>query len=236
MPRSLRAARVAALRPKRVTTDHPRGPRIMSVENRPDLGDAALALAVTAYDVARIPLHVAARLPGMRRLAAEGALVRLRLRSQLEGQLDAVLCAPEVERAVDRVIAGTLPDAIVRSLLEHRVVERLAAELAADIEVDVAINAALEHETTQRLVTAIIASPGLDRLLVQATDRALTGPELQRVIEHVAGSPEVRAALTRQSTTMAEEMAEGLRARAETLDDVAEQTVRGWFRRQPHPA
>jgi hypothetical protein len=70
---------------------------------------------------------------------------------------------------------------------------------------------------------------------VQATDRALRGPELQRVIEHVAASPEVRAALTVQSTTLAEEMASNLRHRAETLDDTAERTVRGWLRR-PHPA
>jgi len=124
---------------------------------------------------------------------------------------------------------------LVLRLLEHQVVERLASELADDIEVDVAVNAALEHQTTQRLATAIIASPGLDRLLVQATDRALRGPELQRVIEHVASSAEVRAALTAQSTSLAEEMAQGLRTRAENLDDVAERTVRGWLRR-PHPA
>jgi hypothetical protein len=70
---------------------------------------------------------------------------------------------------------------------------------------------------------------------VQATDRALRGPELQRVIEHVAASDEVRAALTQQSTTLAAEMAQGLRTRAERLDEVAERTVHGWFRR-PHPA
>jgi hypothetical protein len=208
---------------------------MLLVTKRPDLADVALALGNVAYETALIPLHAAVRLPGMRRLAQEGALVRIRLRSALEGQVDAMLCAPEVERAVDRLLAGSLPDAIVRSLLEHHVVERLAAELAADVEIDAAVDAALEHETTQRLVTAIIASPGLDRLLVQATDRALNGPEIQRVIEHVAASPEVRAALTKQSTTLATEMADGLRVRAENLDDVAERTVRGWLRR-PHPA
>jgi hypothetical protein len=208
---------------------------MLLVTKRPDLADVALALGNVAYETALIPLHAAVRLPGMRRLAQEGALVRIRLRSALEGQVDAMLCAPEVERAVDRLLAGSLPDAIVRSLLEHHVVERLAAELAADVEIDAAVDAALEHETTQRLVTAIIASPGLDRLLVQATDRALNGPEIQRVIEHVAASPEIRAALTHQSTTLATEMADGLRVRAENLDDVAERTVRGWLRR-PHPA
>jgi hypothetical protein len=206
-----------------------------AVDSRPDLGNAALAVGNVAYEWAKLPLGVVARLPGMRRLAEEGALVRLRARSRLEGLLDEVLTSPEVERAADRVIAGRLPDAIVRSLLEHQVVERLAAELVAEIEIDAAVDAALEHETTQQLVAAIIASPGLDRLLVQATDRALRGPELQRVIEHVSPSPEVRAALQQQSASLAGEMAEGLRTRAENLDDVAERTVRGWLRR-PHPA
>jgi hypothetical protein len=188
------------------------------MESRPNVADAALAVAQVAYDTARLPLGLAARLPGMARLANEGVYVRARLRSRLEGAALELLSAPELERAVDRVIAGTLPDAIVRSLLAHHVVERLAEE----VDLDAA-------------VAAVIASPQMDRLLVQATDRALQGPELQRVIEHVASSPEVRAALTKQSTTMAEELAQEVRTRAETLDDVAERTVRGWLRR-PHPA
>jgi hypothetical protein len=205
------------------------------MNTRPDLGDAAIGLASVAIDLARIPLHVAQRLPGMRHLAREGASVRMRTRSRLEGLLDEALQAPEIERAVDRVFAGPLPDAVVRSLLEHQVVERLAVELAAEVDVDLAVSAALEHETTQRLVAAIVASPGLDGLLVQATDRVIRGPELQRVVEHVARSPEVREALTQQSTTLATELVDGLRTRAETLDEVAERTVRGWLRR-PHPA
>jgi hypothetical protein len=55
------------------------------------------------------------------------------------------------------------------------------------------------------------------------------------VIEHVASSPEVRAALTQQGTTLAQELAGDIRARAGTLDDATERTVRGWLRR-PHPA
>jgi hypothetical protein len=204
------------------------------MDGRPDLGDAALALAAVAFDMARVPVRAAERLPGMRLLATEGAAVRARLRSRLAGLAEDVLRAPEVERALDRVIAGGLPDAVVRSLLEHHVVERTAAELAATADLDGAITAMLEHETTQRLVQAVLASPGLDRMLAQATDRALGGPEVQRVIEHVASSPEIREALTRQNTTLAEEMVAGMRTRAETLDDAAERTVRGSLRR-PRP-
>jgi len=203
--------------------------------SRPNIGDAALAVGFVAFEIARVPLHAAERLPGMGRMSAEGAAIRARTRSRLEGLLDDVLRAPEVERAIDRLLASTVPDAIVRSLIENHVVERVALELAETVDVDAVVVTALEHETTQDFVAAVIASPGLDRLLVQATDRALRGPELQRVIEHVAASDEVRAALTHQSTTLASEMAQGLRTRAERLDDVAERTVHGWFRR-PHPA
>jgi hypothetical protein len=205
------------------------------MDERPNLADAGLAIANVAYEWAKLPIHVATRLPGMGRIAAEGALVRARLRSRLEGVFDEVLTAPELERAVDRVIAGPLPDAIVRSLIEHRVVEQLAEELAASVDVETTVTTVLEHETTQQLIAAVIASPGLDQVLVQATDRALRGPELQRVIEHVASSPEVREALQQQSTTLAQEMAQGIRTKAENLDDIAERTVHGWFRR-PHPA
>ena len=68
------------------------------------LSDAALAVGVVVYETARVPLGLVEQLPGMRRLAAEGALVRLRLRSALEGRLNDVLCAPEVERAIDRAV------------------------------------------------------------------------------------------------------------------------------------
>jgi hypothetical protein len=205
------------------------------VDQTPDLGDAALAVAAAALGMARLPLRVAAHLPGMGALAREGAMVRARLRSRAEGLTYELLGAPEVERLIDRALAGPLPDAIVASLLEQHVPERVAAEIAAEVDLEVAVTAALDHETTQRIVHAVLLSPGFDRVLVQATDRALRGPEMQRVIEHVAASPEVRAALTQQSATLAEEMVAGVRTRAEALDDVAERTVRGWLRR-PRPA
>jgi hypothetical protein len=204
-------------------------------DERPDLGDAALAVAAVGYQIARIPLGVAVRLPGMRRLALDGAIVRARLRSRLAGVIEDVLASPEVARTIDRVLAGALPDAVVRSLLAHRLPERVAGELAASVDLDVAVTAVLDRDSTHQLVQAVLASPGFDRLLVQATDRALTGPEMQRIVQHVAGSPEVREALTRQSTSLAEEMVASVRTRAESLDDAAERTVRGWLRR-PRPA
>jgi hypothetical protein len=175
------------------------------VDQQPNLGDAALALAGVAWSAARVPLSLAARLPGIGRIAADGAGVRARARSRLEAY---------AEEGVDWLLAGRLPDAVARSALEHHVAERIGAELARSIDVELAVSAAMEHETTQRLINAVLDSPAM-----------------QQTIEHVASSPEVRAALTAQSTGLAEEMVEGVRVRAEGLDDAAERTVRGWLRR-----
>src|SRR5262245_16165739 len=98
------------------------------VENRPNMGDAALALASVAYNLAKIPVHAAERLPGMGRLAADGAIVRARARSYLEAR---------AEEVVDWVLAGRLPDAVARSAIEHQVAERIAAELAEQVDLEV---------------------------------------------------------------------------------------------------
>jgi hypothetical protein len=205
------------------------------MDERPDIANAALAVAYVGYETARVPLGLMGRLPGMRRLAHDGAVVRARLISRAEAVVEEILSSPEVARAVDRVLAGALPDAIVRSLLEHRVVERALTEVVEEADLDVAVTAVLDHEMTQELIRTVLASPGFDRMLVQATDRALSGPEMQRIVQHVAASPEVRDALTQQSTTLAQEMVTSVRSRAEGLDDAAERAVRGWLRR-PRPA
>src|SRR4029079_10774548 len=128
-------------------TAHPRRDEDPPVDNPPAVSDAALAVANMMVENTRATLRLAARLPGMRRLAEDGAVVRARARSRLEGLIDDVLASPEVARAIDRALAGTLPDVVVRSLLEHEVVERLAADLVAEIDIDVAVAAALERET-----------------------------------------------------------------------------------------
>lgn len=146
------------------------------------------------------------------------------------------------ERAVDRVLAGPLPEAVARSLVEHRVVERIVAELAASGEFEKAVASVLEHEQTERTVRQVLASPATERLLVDALDSPLTleladrlvrSPAFERVLRHVVSSPEVREALTQQTSTLAGEMAAGLRRRTVRLDDSAEHGPRRWFRRPP---
>jgi hypothetical protein len=194
-----------------------------------DERDVALGLAVggaragiAAGRLALLPLHAAGHAPGvgapLRRirgdLAHRGGLARARARAELEGVIADVLTAPELERALDRLLAGTLTDALGRSIAEHRVIERVAAQIVATADLDRAIAAVLEHEITER-----------------AVDRILESREMDRIVGHIATSPEVLAAVSTQTQSLAQEMVVSVRERSQTVDDVAERTVRGWLRR-----
>jgi uncharacterized RDD family membrane protein YckC len=137
-------------------------------------------------------------------------------RGPLEEAVDEVLSAPEIARVIDRALAGSLPEEIARSLVRNRVLERIAAELAASGELE-------------RLVTAALASPRT----LELTDRVLASDETGRALRHVASSPELREAVARQTTGLAEEVVGGVRASAVRLDDRAERVVRRAPRAEP---
>jgi uncharacterized RDD family membrane protein YckC len=130
-------------------------------------------------------------------------------RGPLEEAVDEVLSAPEIARVLDRALAGSLPEEIARSLVRHRVLERIAAELATSGELE-------------RLVAAALATPRT----LELTDRVLASDETQRVLRHVASSPELRDAIARQTTGLAEEVVGGVRASAARFDDRAEHVLR----------
>ena len=155
-----------------------------------------------------------ARKPGLADAAGRAALFPARAaarawRGPIEEAVDEVLSAPEIARVLDRALAGSLPEEIARSLVRHRVLERIAAELATSGELE-------------RLVTAALATPKT----LELTDRVLASDETQRVLRHVASSPELRDAIARQTTGLAEEVVGGVRASAVRLDDRAEHVVR----------
>jgi uncharacterized RDD family membrane protein YckC len=182
--------------------------------------DVALGLAVAAartgtaaVRVVTLPARVVARSPAggpLRRpaesLAASGREAEDRARRRLGS-------------AAGDVLSGPLPEASARALVEHHVAERVAAELRASLDAD-AVAAALEAEATDRLVARVLASPAFERALAQ-------------VVESVVTSPEVRTALTRQSTGFAEELVASARSRTVAGDDDAEAAARRVLRRAP---
>jgi hypothetical protein len=180
-------------------------------------GEVALGLVVAGARVGRLaltPVRVAARMPLVgaplqaagEALAADGRVARYRIEEVLVEELS----RPELEWTIDRIVAAVLDD-----------------------------------ERTERVMERALASPGLERLIVrildstlvdELTERVLASPELQRVVSHVASSPEVMDALSHQTETLADEMVTDVRQRAQRVDDLAERTVRGWLRRpRPQP-
>ena len=97
--------------------------------------------------------------------------------------------------------------------VRHRVLERIVAELAASGELD-------------RLVTAALGSPRT----LELTDKVLASEETQQALRYVTTSPELRAAIARQTAGLAEELVGGVRGSAVRYDRRAEQVVR---RREP---
>ncbi|HEU6445538.1 MAG TPA: RDD family protein [Gaiellaceae bacterium] len=130
-------------------------------------------------------------------------------RGPIEEAVDEVLSAPELARVVDRALAGSLPEELTRSLVRHRVLERIVAELA-------------ESGELERLLTAALASPRT----LELTDRVLESDETQHALGHVASSPQLRDAVARQTSGLADEVVGGVRASAARLDDRAERIVR----------
>ena len=129
-------------------------------------------------------------------------------REQLEAAVDEMLSAPEIARVIDRALAGPLPEEIARSVVRHRVLERVVGELVASGELE-------------RLLSAALASPQT----LELTDRALASEETQHALRAVASSPEVRHAIARQTTGLADEVADSVRASAVRLDERVEHAV-----------
>jgi uncharacterized RDD family membrane protein YckC len=130
-------------------------------------------------------------------------------RGPIEEAVDEILSAPEIARVVDRALAGSLPEEIARSIVRHRVLERIAAELVATGELE-------------RLMTSALESPQA----LEFSDRVLASEQTQRALRHIASSPELRDAIAKQTTGLAEEVVGGVRASAMRLDDRAELVVR----------
>jgi uncharacterized RDD family membrane protein YckC len=214
------------------------------VDHQIEARDVALGAVVVCGHVggraarfALTPLRVAVRLPVVRSvlarggesLATEGRAARVRGLDQVGATAGEVLASPAAGRAVDRALAGPLPETVARSVVERRVAKRV---------VEAAVEAAFEHAATERLVQETLASRGFERLAMGAaesllasnlTEQVIESAEMQRVVEEIASSPAVRAAIFHQTTTLADEVSAGLRRQMERLDDAAERTVHGWL-------
>jgi uncharacterized RDD family membrane protein YckC len=104
--------------------------------------------------------------------------------------------------AIDRALDGPLAESVGRSLAEHRIVERVAREV-------------LVSPDFQNAVRDTLASPELQQIAGETAESRLAA----EVVEKVLQSPEVKAALARQTVRYGDELLEQGRERLTEVDD-----------------
>jgi hypothetical protein len=124
-----------------------------------------------------------------------------------------------------RPLAGVGAAAMASGIeLERRTVERVLA--SAEFEgflsgaldnqrVQLAIKRALESEGAKQLVATFFDSGLFD----EVADRLLASPALWRLIDEIADSPAVTAAITQQSLGFADQIGDEVRTRSRNADD-----------------
>ena len=125
-------------------------------------------------------------------------------------------------------VAGDIALGALDALLASRVADRALERITTHV---------LESPAVGHVVANIVDSPATERLVVQVVDshmldviltRLLEREELWLMIEEIAGSPVVTAAVTQQSRGFADQVAAGVRAGSSGADV--------WLERAAHRA
>ena len=161
------------------------------------------------------------------------------LDSRLAGDVvERLAASPLAGRAVNGALQGPLVDALAVDLVRYRVADRLLSEGLVEQttarvldgeEFEHAVQAALESPTVERLIASAIES----RLLDQAVVRLLESDDLWLVVDEIASSPAVTAAIAQQSFSFADQVAGGVRSRSRSADAWVEERARRALRRRP---
>ena len=131
--------------------------------------------------------------------------------------LDGILASSVADEATDRVLASHWAERTVQQAVDGEQAHR-------------ALAAALESPAVERAVAQVIESRLADEAVARIVDRTLArltaSPALWELVEAVAASPAVRAALTQQGTGFAEELADDVRERTRHADAQLETAAR----------
>ena len=172
------------------------------------------------------------RPPGIGIVAAvAGATLDLGRRAER----DARTAAADITRwttltVLDGILASSVADEAVDRVLESQWAERTVVHVVDNEQAQRALAAALESPALERAVSQVIDSRLADDAVARIVDRTLArltdSPALWELVEAVAASPAVRAALTQQSQGFAEEVAGDVRERSRQADAHLEHAAR----------
>jgi hypothetical protein len=110
---------------------------------------------------------------------------------------------------------------LIERVLDSGELDRIATSALNDERVQAAIRGALDSDGAKRIVDGLFESGTIDRFL----DRLTTRAALWRLVDEVAQSPAVLAALSQQSLGFADQFGRAARGRTRKADRRVERTV-----------
>ncbi|MGN6257314.1 MAG: RDD family protein [Solirubrobacterales bacterium] len=129
---------------------------------------------------------------------------------------------------IDRAVEIAAEEAIVAAV-ESKAVERAMARVLEGPAVEEAVEGALGSEAVKRALVEAMDSELVD----EVWRRFLASDEAQKLVERIAGAPEVRAAISAQGRGLLDDIGRTIGNLARRLDDSFERIARRlFFRRQ----
>jgi hypothetical protein len=125
---------------------------------------------------------------------------------------------------LDVVLGWRYTDEAVRRVLASRAADHAVVEVADVVTEREVLEHALERVLAQRIDT---------RLIDTVVERLLESEELWRVVDVIASSPAVTAAIGSQGAGLADEVADQVRVRSQHGDAALERAARRLLRRRP---
>ena len=117
-------------------------------------------------------------------------------------------------------------------VLHSRELERLIVMAAESPQLRAALEEVMSSQATQQMVDIVFDSAVFDHVV----DRLLASDAMWRLIDDVATSPAVLAAVSQQGLGFADQIGEDVRRRSRRADDWLERAARGLVRRRPATA
>jgi hypothetical protein len=157
---------------------------------------------------------------------------------------DAVLVRGVAEQIAGRVLAGPELDRIVIATLHSPALDRLVEETLADPVTQELLDRALDSPRVTALAERVLDSDGMERLVAQMLESRLLDASLERilaserlwlVVEEVAQSPAVTAAITHQGAGFADQLADEVGERSRRADLWMERLARRLVHRAANP-
>jgi hypothetical protein len=156
-------------------------------------------------------------LHGLSSISGRAAAVALRPVTGAAGAAASAAVALE-RRALDRV-------------LESEELERIVTTIFDSPQVQAAIQGALESEGARRLLDGFFESGLLEDFL----HRLVNSDALWGLVDEIAGSPAVTAAISQQGLGFADQVGGEVRARSRKADDWLERAAQRLAHRRPKP-